>query len=56
MKVEDRSVTFLNIPTMITMRRELRKAGQQYFTFLTKGGCIYLHEYPDPANQVGRKR
>jgi len=56
MKVEGRSVTFLNIPTMITVRRELRKASHQFFTFLKRGGCTYLQEYPDPANQVGRRR
>jgi hypothetical protein len=45
MKVEGGSITFLKIPTMITVRRELSKAGHQYFTFLTKEGCEYLQEY-----------
>ena len=44
MKVEGRSVTFLRIPTVITVRRELSKAGHLYFTFLTREGCEYLQE------------
>jgi integrase len=45
LRIENGNVTFLKIPTMITVRRELSKAGHQYFTFLTREGCEYLHAY-----------
>jgi site-specific recombinase XerD len=45
MKIEGGRVSFLKIPTMITVRRELSKAGHQYFTFLAREGCEYLQEY-----------
>ncbi len=45
MKVEGSGVTFLKIPTMVTARRELSKAGHQYFTFLTREGYEYVQEY-----------
>ena len=41
----DGVVTFLNIPAMVTVRRELSKAGHQYFTFLSREACEYLQEY-----------
>lgn len=31
---EKQEITFLKVPTMVTVRRELSKAGHQYFTFL----------------------
>jgi hypothetical protein len=45
LKVWDGNVAFLKIPTRITMRGELSKAGHQYFTFLAGEGCEYLQEY-----------
>jgi integrase len=45
LKVWDGNVAFLNIPTIITVRQELSKAGHQYFTFLGSEGCEYLQEY-----------
>lgn len=38
-------ITFLNIPAMLTVRRELSKACHQYFTFLSREACEYVHEY-----------
>ncbi|MCL4436412.1 MAG: site-specific integrase [Thaumarchaeota archaeon] len=45
MKIEGENITFLNIPTLVVVRRELSKAGHQYFTFLAREGCEYLQEY-----------
>jgi integrase len=42
---DDGVVTFLNIPAMVTVRRELSKAGHQYFTFLSREACEYVQEY-----------
>jgi hypothetical protein len=45
-KVEEGGVvTFLNIPAILTVRRELSKAGHQYFTFLSREACEYIQEY-----------
>jgi hypothetical protein len=43
--IEDQTVTFLKIPALIIVRRELSKAGHQYFTFLSQEGCSYLKDY-----------
>jgi len=43
--VEGDSVGFKQIPTPVIVRRELSKAGHQYFTFLGEEGCEYLKDY-----------
>ncbi|MGD0646239.1 MAG: site-specific integrase [Candidatus Bathyarchaeia archaeon] len=44
-KIENGSVTFQRKPTMLVVRRELSKAGHQYFTFLSEEGCGYVQDY-----------
>jgi hypothetical protein len=44
-KFEKDTVTFTQIPTMITVRPDLSKAGHKYFTFLPREGCEYLKAY-----------
>jgi integrase len=39
------TVTFTRIPTMVTVRPRLSKAGHKYFTFLPREGCEYLKAY-----------
>ncbi len=39
------SITFLKIPCMLVVRKELSKARHQYFTFMTAETCEYLKEY-----------
>ena len=43
--IENREVTFLKVPTLVIVRRELSKAGHQYFTFLGQEACDYLRDY-----------
>jgi integrase len=43
--ITNQLVTFLKVPTMIIVRRELSKAKHQYFTFLSQEGCNYLKDY-----------
>jgi hypothetical protein len=43
--VKDQTVEFLKIPVMAVVRRELSKAGHQYFTFLSEEACGYLKDY-----------
>jgi len=45
MKIENNSVVFAKMPIMIVVRKELSKAGHQYFAFLGEEGCEYLKDY-----------
>jgi integrase len=45
MVVRDQTVEFLKIPALVVVRRELSKAGHQYFTFLSEEACGYLKDY-----------
>lgn len=39
-----KEVEFAKVPTMVVIRRNLSKAGHQYFTFMPDEGCEYLKE------------
>ncbi|WP_148681232.1 tyrosine-type recombinase/integrase [Candidatus Nitrososphaera gargensis] len=39
------TIAFDRIPCMLVVRKELSKAGHQYFTFMTSETCEYLREY-----------
>jgi hypothetical protein len=54
-RAEGESVTFDKIPTMIVVRRELSKAGHQYFSFLIEEGCEYLRDYLEGRLKKGEK-
>jgi hypothetical protein len=45
MVFKEDSVEFGHVPTVVIVRRELSKAGHQYFTFLSEEGCGYLKDY-----------
>ncbi len=45
LRIEDRDVRILRTPMQVTVRREISKIGQRYFTFLPAEGCGYLREY-----------
>ena len=53
MKVEDDSVNFEQIPPLVIVRKELSKAGHQYFTFLSEEGCEYLKDYLEERIREG---
>jgi site-specific recombinase XerD len=53
LSVENQTVEFLKVPTMVIVRRELSKAGHQYFTFLTEEACSYLKDYLDMRTREG---
>jgi len=55
MNVGGDSVDFEQIPTMVTVRKELSKAGHQYFTFLSEEGCEYLKDYLEERIREGEK-
>jgi len=55
MRIEGNIVTFEKIPTMVVIRRELSKAGHQYFTFLSEEGCEYLKDYLEERIRKGEK-
>jgi site-specific recombinase XerC len=43
--IKSNSVEFGNTPMMITVRKNLSKTGNQFFTFLCEEGCNYLKQY-----------
>jgi hypothetical protein len=54
-KIEKGSVDFEQIPTMLIARRELSKAGHQYFTFLSEEGTGYLRDYLEERIREGEE-
>ena len=54
-KIQKQSVEYEETPTKIMVRRELSKAGHQYFTFLGQEGCRYLKEYLEQRIRQGEK-
>ena len=55
LRVEGESVEFEQIPTIVFVRKELSKAGHQYFTFLSEEGCGYLKDYLEMRLRSGEK-
>jgi hypothetical protein len=55
LKIEGESVKFTQIPPLLIVRKELSKAGHQYFTFLTEEGCGYLKDYLEARMRDGEK-
>ena len=55
LRVEEESVEFDEIPTMVMVRKELSKAGHQYFSFLSEEGCGYLKDYLEMRIRSGEK-
>ncbi|MEM2881298.1 MAG: site-specific integrase [Candidatus Methanomethylicaceae archaeon] len=49
------SVDFRRVPAMVVVRRELSKAGHQYFTFIGKEGCAYLKDYLEGRMRSGER-
>jgi len=43
------------MPTLVVVRKELSKAGHQYFSFLTEEGCGYLKDYLEARMRDGEK-
>lgn len=55
MRIEKGEVVFEKVPTMVVARKELSKAGHQYFTFLGEEGCEYLKDYLESRLKEGEK-
>lgn len=53
--MENQTVDFLKIPTTVIVRRELSKAGHQYFSFLSQEGCSYLKHYLEARMRDGEE-
>ncbi len=51
--ITDKGVTFLKVPTVLTVRRELSKAGHQYFTFIGQEACNYIKDYLEARIRAG---
>jgi site-specific recombinase XerD len=55
LKIENDTVKFEKKPAIVVVRRELSKAGNQYFTFLSEEGCEYVQDYLDERLREGEK-
>ena len=55
MEIEEQTVEFKCIPTLVVVRRELSKAGHQYLTFLSEEGCEYLKDYLETRMREGEE-
>jgi hypothetical protein len=53
LKIEGSSVTFSTVPALVIVRKDLSKAGHQYFTFLSEEGCEYLKDYLEERMREG---
>ncbi len=54
-KIENDVVNFGKSPTQILVRKELSKAGHQYFTFLSEEGVGHLKDYLEERLRDGEK-
>jgi len=54
-KIENGKISFQQIPTIITVRRELSKAGHQYLTFLSEEGCQFVQDYLEERIRDGEE-
>jgi len=52
-EVHDDIVDFKQKPTLLIVRKELSKAGHQYFTFLSEEGCEYVKDYLEERIREG---
>ena len=55
MRIEEDTVEFEKVPTIVIVRPELSKGGHQYFTFLSEEGCEYLKDYLEERMRKGEK-
>lgn len=55
LNIRGKTVRFEQVPTRIVVRKELSKAGQEYFTFLGSEGCDYLKAYLETRLQAGER-
>ena len=55
LRVVEESIEFEQIPAIVIVRKELSKAGHQYFSFLTEEGCDYIKDYLEMRVRSGEK-
>ena len=55
LKIENDSASFVKKPAILTVRRELSKAGHQYFSFLTTEACEYIEDYLNERIREGEQ-
>ena len=55
LEINDTTVSFAAVPTMVVVRRELSKAKHKYITFLGPEGCEFLKAYLEKRLANGEK-
>ena len=52
-EIKHDAVCFKRNPALVVIRKELSKAGHQYFTFLSTEGCAYVQDYLEERLRSG---
>ena len=52
-EIESDTVHFARKPALVVVRKDLSKAGHQYFTFLSTEGCAYIQDYLEERLRSG---
>jgi len=52
-EIQHNEVCFKRNPALVVVRKELSKAGHQYFTFLSTEGCVYVQDYLEERLRSG---
>jgi hypothetical protein len=52
-EIKHNTVCFKRNPALVVVRKELSKAGHQYFTFLSTEGCVYVQDYLEERLRSG---
>lgn len=55
LRISEKKVEFEKIPTLVTVRKVLSKAGHNYFVFLPTEGCEYLRTFLEWRMQKGEE-
>ena len=55
MALHGKKVEFAHVPARVIVRKNLSKAGHQYFTFLSEEGCEYLKGWLEERIEQGEK-
>ena len=55
LRLNGKSVEFSAVPTLVTVRAELSKSRNKYFTFLSEEGCSYVRSYLEERMRSGEE-
>jgi hypothetical protein len=53
--IENDLIEFAKVPAIVNIRRELSKAGHQYFSFISEEACSYVKDYLEGRIRTGEE-